>query len=286
MAFANNFNGDIESLPIIQSTLERKLYALPGVTCDADLSVSQSGEAFTYYVRGASNVSEGAVGAQVTYKSTGVKRVTVTFETAKKIHEVVPNVNFATVKGTDVIGDKVVQDTITVANGINSDFLTKVGANADAATDATCVWDGTVDTAYAALLALRADFRKKNQAHNVEPTACFVSTDLYSALLAKNVLIFKDGKDFGELLGFTVIEAPELAAKTAYLMNAKAMIAAQNISTLVVTDATQAGFPSGVIIGGEVCYRNEPSELVTHGEAKDDGAQGDTPEKLIVKFHE
>jgi len=253
MAYANGFNGDVIQLNYILQTLEEKTYAIPGVTCDDNLSVSLNGESFSYWIRSAaSGEINQNLGAQVSFQTTGTKRVDKSFTKAATIKDVIPAVNYQTVSA-DVVGDRVILNTITVANKLNELFVDTALDNAVGSAQGA-VWDGSPDTVYAYVLALRAAFRKANEAHNVEPTACFVSSDVYSAMLAKNIIIFKDGKRFGELLGFAVIEVPHLDDKSFIMLNAKGMIDARNINNLMVTDATPAGYPNGTLIAGEMGY--------------------------------
>ena len=148
-----------------------------------------------------------------------------------------------------------VQETIKAANNINENYITTLVAAANASTSVQ--YDST--DPYGSLLKLRADFVTTNKAFNIKPTACFTSSDVYAALLAKNVIIFKDGTEWGNLLGFDVIECPDLAAGTAVMLNAVGMIAAQNVNTLVVTDATPAGYPGGTLVAGEIGFVNAPT---------------------------
>lgn len=256
MPFSNGYNGDVRQLPVIIKTLEAKLYTQPGVTCNPDVSVTAAGEALYYYTHSDESAATGhKLGAKIDYTSTGVERKTIAIEEGISISDVIPAVNYQTVSA-DVVGDKVVQETLKAANKINEDYIEKLEA---AGEDATTTYDAA--DPYGSLLKLRAEFVKDNKEEAMKPTAAFVDSEVYSALLAKNVIIFKDGRQWGDLMGFSVIECPDLTSKVV-MLNANAMASAQNINNLVVVDATPAGYPGGTLIGGEIGFANAKAELV------------------------
>lgn len=243
-------------------TLEAKLYTVPGVTTNPDVSVTAAGEAMYYYTHSDESVATGhKLGAQLTYASTGVEKHTIPLEEGVAISDVIPAVNYQTVSA-DVVADKVVQETLKAANRINEDFITKLEAAGEAA---TTTYDST--DPYGTLLKLRAEFVKANKEEAMKPTAVFVDSELYSSLLAKNVIIFKDGRQWGDLMGFQVIECPDLTTHVV-MLNAKAMAAAQNINNLFVVDGTPAGYPGGTIIAGEIGFANVKAELLASTSTK------------------
>lgn len=260
---ANGFNGDIVSLQYILKTLERKSYLIPGVTTNQDVSVTAMGESAYYFKRDASSVElkpEG-LGSQIDFTGgkhvTGVKRVPINLTNAIQIHSVLPHVNFATVSA-DVVGDRVVQETIEAANKWNVAGEEAMVANGTSKTY-TAV---TVDTVYGVLLGAKKEFIKDNKAKALKPTAIICSPEVVAALKEKNLILFKDSmpnqseKILGYFDNMAVVESFDLD-NGFIMLNSLGFGAPLNVNTLVVADGTAAGYPAGTIIAGEMGYAFE-----------------------------
>ena len=188
MAFSNGFNGDIVSLGYILKTLDAKSYVIPGITANAGISVSAMGESAFYYKRSVAGVTAATAGAQVTWngdKSKGVTRVTIDLTKCLQIADVIPHCNFATVSA-DVIGDKVVQDTITCANMWNQAYLAALVAGGTAKTYADIL---TVDNIYKVIVGAKADFISAHKTDYLRPEALFVAPDVMALQKEKNCMI-------------------------------------------------------------------------------------------------
>lgn len=257
MAFANGFNGDVVSLQYILKTLERKSYLIPGVTTNEDVSVTAMGESAYYFKRGASTVAEGNLGAQLEFSSTGVERKTIDMTKSIQIKAVLPYVNFATVSA-DVVGDKVVQESIEAANLWNVKGEQAMIAGGTAKTYTT----PTVETIYKVVLDAKKEFIKANKAKALKPTAIIASPEVVALLKEKNLILFKDSlpNSSERVLGYfdnmAVIESFDL--ESGFIMvNSLGFGAPLNVNTLVVADGTAAGYPAGTIIAGEMGYAFE-----------------------------
>src|SRR5574344_843115 len=105
-----------------------------------------------------------------------------------QIADVVPHVNFATVSA-DVVGDKVVQDTITVANSWNKKYIARLVAGGTAKTYAATL---TLDNIYNTILGAKAEFLVAHKEDYMRPTAIFVAEDVLALLKEKNLVLFKE----------------------------------------------------------------------------------------------
>jgi hypothetical protein len=257
--FANGFSGDVVSLNYILKTLDAKSYIIPGVTSNPDITVTAQGESAYYYKRSTAGVTEAKTGAQITWdsaKSKGVTRVTIDMADCFQIADILPRINVQAVSA-DVVGDKVVQDTITVANDWNKKYIAKLVAGGTAKTYADTL---TVDNIYKVVVGAKADFIKDHKDDYMRPTAVFVAPDVMALLKEKNLVLFKDNmpnkseKIEGYFDEMAVIEAPDLDAGKFIIMNALGAGSPLNIDSLFVTDATQAGFPGGTLVSGELGY--------------------------------
>lgn len=251
--FANGFSGDAVSLQHILDTLNAKSYVIPGITANQDLTVSAMGEVAYFYTRGATSTGEGTVGSKLDYKSTGVKRIDIPMTSALTIEAVLPRVNFATVSA-DVVGDKVIQESIALANRHNELALEALVAGAEAKTS-----EGA--GAYEQIVNAVKTFKVDNKANALRPASVIVSSEFYAELLVDNRFI-RPG-DLGDLAiseaivgrvaGMFVVEAPDLD-EGFILIDPEGFAAPRNINTLVITDGTAAGYPLGTIIAGETGY--------------------------------
>lgn len=278
MAFANGFNGDQVSLGFILKTLEAKQYFIPGVSCNQDVQVTAKGESAYYFKRSESSVGTGTVGAKLDYASKGVVRQSIDMTSAIQIKAVIPYANAATVSA-DVVGDKVVQESITAANKFNElgvAFLDSYG-DADAALttplgihkDIVSDYGYTRGTSAVSVVAsvlfkAKKDFILKNKEKNLKPTAILMGSALVADMKTANLLAFKEfvpgGNEamIGYFDGMAVIECPDLdASYEAIMLNDKAFGMPQNVNTLIVADGTAAGYPGGTIIGGEIGWGAE-----------------------------
>lgn len=257
MAFANGFNGDVVSLNYILKTLDRKSYLIPGVTTNQEVSVTAMGESAYYFKRGASTVSEGKLGAKLDFTSTGVERKSIDLVDSIQIKAVLPYVNFATVSA-DVVGDKVVQETIEAANlwNVKGEAAMVAGGTKKSYTAVT------VENIYATLLGAKKQFITDNKAKALKPTAIICSPEVVAALKEKNLILFKDSvpnqseKILGYFDNMAVVESFDLESGF-IMLNSLGFGAPLNVNTLVVADGTAAGYPAGTIIAGEMGYAFE-----------------------------
>lgn len=253
----------VVSLNHILQTLEPKVIAIPGVTCSANLSVSAAGEEAYYYTRSASTVAVGTLGDQLNYQSGGLTRVSIPMVQAIQIQSVLPNANVATVSA-DVVGDRVIYETMAAANKYNEQFLAGLYASNGTITGTTA---GTATTAYGIIIDAIAEFKKKNKAKGMKPTSIVVGPT-WEALLLKCPEFLRSTElgdkvasyegVIGKIAGLPVVLAVDMDETTSkidfILVNQEGFGAPQNINSLVVTDATAAGYPAGTLIAGEIGY--------------------------------
>jgi hypothetical protein len=213
-----------------------------------------------YYKRSAAGVTAALTGAHITWgdgNSKGVTRTDISMLNCFQIADALPHVNFATVSA-DVVGDKVVQDSITVANKHNEAAIAKMETTTYSKTLDKAL---SLDNIYDAVLTAKAEFIVKNKDKYLKPTAIFVAPDVMALLKEKNLVLFKDSmpgqseKIRGYFDDMAVIECPDVAATTAFIMvNDLGFGAPINVNTLYVVDGTAAGFPGGTLISGELSY--------------------------------
>lgn len=276
MAFANGFNGDIVQLNYILNTLDRKSYFVSGVNTNPGVSVTTAGESAYYYERSASTVATGTLGAKLDYTSVGAKRRSIDLTKSIQIKAVIPYANFATVSA-DVVGDKVIQETMTAANTYNElmvDEIEKAFEADQASAGAKKMIAKSLATDYKytrgttdvkgtaqALFQAKKDFIVANKKKALKPTCILMGSALVADMKAANLLAFKEftpgGSEamIGYFDGMAVIECPDLNAKyEAIIVNDLALGMPLNVNTLVVADGTAAGYPNGTIIAGEMGY--------------------------------
>lgn len=256
MAYANGYNGDVEQLHYILSTLKEKLYIIPGVTCNPNLSVSAGGESLTYGVSSGTSGAVGTLGAALTSTSKGKTNVTLSFTQGWQFWDIIPGANLQTVKAEQV-GAKLTEETIAGANAINEDFIAKVAA---ASTASTVTAPTDEDDVYLRVSELAGAYKKENDGH-LKPTAFMCASDIYSWLIAKQIVIFKDGEVINNRLGFAIIEVPSLDDGKGYMLDAQVMVAAQNVRSVEVGSALANGYPGGVGVGGEIGFINAAAQL-------------------------
>lgn len=264
MPFANGFNGDVVSLQHILQTLERKEVAIPGLTCAEGLSVSAMGETAYYFTRSASSVATGNLGDKMEFTSGGLTRVDIPITKAIQIKSVLPNANVATVS-MDVVADRVIYETISASNKYNEEFLEALCDSTVGDRDITGTTAGTAQTVYGIIVDAVKEFKVRNKAKGMKPTAIVVGPT-WEALLKKSPEFLRStelGDDvasyegvIGKVAGIPVVVAVDLdetGDKLDFiLMNAEGFGAPQNVKSLVITDATQAGYPAGTLIAGEI----------------------------------
>lgn len=252
MAFSNSFSGDVKSLQHILKTLEYKTVLVPGITANRDLMVSAAGETAYFYTRSGSTVASGNVGDIVNYAAKGVKRIDVPMVKRLSIGAIIPNVNYATVDA-DVVGDKVIQESMEVANNHNKLALDAIVAAAEAKTYTKGA------TAYEALVEGIAEFKKDNAKNGLRPTGVLVSPDFYAKLLLDERFIRINDAVIeglvGKAAGLQVIETVDMDANVDFiLVNERGVAAPINVNTLVIVDGTPAGYPASALIAGELGY--------------------------------
>ena len=253
MAYANGFNGDQKGLDIILKTLEAKTYAIPGIIVNGDLSVTAMGESAYFYIQGAPSVAGShTLGTKLTETSSGVKRISIDLSTGYGLHTVIPFANYATV-APDVVEKKVAQESVKRANLFNEEFITALLAGASAKTYTKTL------VGLAAFLEAVGTFKVDNKANAIKPTGALVTVAFYNALindLKSRSTERTDGLLFdGSILtvsGIPVIECVDLTGVDFVLVHAEGVAAPINVQTLNVVDATAAGYPSGVLISGEM----------------------------------
>ena len=255
MAYNNGFNGDHKSLEHILQTLDAKQILIPGVTVNAETSVTVDGESAFLYTRSATTVAAGNLGDAVTYAAKGVKRIDVPMVSRYAIGAVIPHANFSTVSA-DVVADKVIQEAMEAANAYN---LAGITAMTSAATAKT--YTKGLD-AYEALVEGVKNFKVDNKNRALRPTAAIVSPAFYGKLLVDERFVHATAQgDFvlseglvGKAAGVHVVEAVDLTGVDFILLNAIGVSAPMNVRTLIITDATAAGYPGGTLIAGEIGY--------------------------------
>ena len=272
MAFSNGFNGDVKSLNYILQTLEAKQVLIPGVTSNPNLQVSAAGEVAYFYTRGASSVTSGTntLGSQISYTSSGVTRVDINLTNAIQIGAVIPYVNFATVEAS-VVADKVIQESLTAANTWNEKALAYIEGNATrfyaptsgAITTVSITNNAalTATTVYAEIINMKKAFNVANKAKGMKPTAIIVSESINALLLQSDEFIRKEQAGdamvyeglIGRVAGLQVVVSPD-AVEDIIMLNAEAVAAPVNVKSLVIADATAAGYPAGIIVAGEIGY--------------------------------
>lgn len=255
MSFYNGFSGDQVSLNHIIKTLDAKLYNIPGVTSNENLTVTAMGESAYFYTRSAATAaaSTETIGSPVTFTSKGVKRIDIPLVSAIHIAAVLPRVNFATVSA-DVVADKVIQETISAANVHNVKFIDALVA---AATAKTSTKD---DDAYEKIVDAIKDFKVANKDIAIKPNAVLVSSAFYAQLLKDQRFIRATalGDDIllnaivGRVAGLAVIEVSELDGTLEFIiLNKEGVAAPINVNSLEVVDATSIGYIGGTAIGGK-----------------------------------
>ena len=258
-AFSNGFDGDIVSLNYILKTLAAKTYIIPGITANPNVTVAADGATAYYYKRKDSGVGEAKTGDKIDWSAenvTGVYRQAIDMLDCFQIHDVLPRINVKSVSA-DVVGDKVVQDTITVANSWNKKYIAKLVSGGTAKTYAAAL---TVDNIYSVVVGAKATFIKDHVKDYMRPEALIVAPDVMALLKEKNLVLFKDNmpnkseKIEGYFDEMAVIEAPDLDAGKFIIMNSLGAGSPLNINTLYVVDGTTAGWPGSSMISGEFGY--------------------------------
>lgn len=251
MAFNNGFNGDHASLQHILKTLDFKTVLIPGVTANEDVMVTAAGESAFLYTRSTSSVAAGNVGDAINYAAKGVKRIDVPMTSRFGIGSIIPYANYQTVSA-DVVGDKVVQEAIEASNQHNKAALTAMAAAATAKT-----YTNGVD-AYTALTEGISNFKIDNAKSGLKPTAAIVSPAFYAKLLLDERFVriteaVVEGL-VGKAAGIQIVESADLENVDFIVLHKNGVVAPVNVNTLIVTDSTQAGYPGGTLIAGELGY--------------------------------
>lgn len=277
MAFSNGYNGDNVNLNYILKTINEKRVLIPGLVTNARLDVTARGEMASFYVNGKTNVGKGKVGQKIDYTSVGGKRIDLPMTDALHIRDAIPYANAATVSA-DIVGDRIVQETIQVMNEHNTEGVKAIEAAAEAKT-----LSGT--DAYEQLVNAIAQFEMDNKATGGKPFSALVSPAFYAQLQLDKRFVDGIERDSTVRTGFIGLAAGIYTIKTLdlaegfILINPEGVAAPINVNTLAVTDGTQAGYPNGTIIGGELGYG---FKVVTRVEDANLGATG----YFVAKFTE
>lgn len=115
--------------------------------------------------------------------------------------------------------------------------------------------------AYAAILEGIKAFKVDNKANGLKPTAVLVNSAFMAELLQTDAFLRSTpvsdmavGEGEIRRIGGTfVIEVADLVADFV-VMHSEGFAAPINIKSLVITDATPAGYPGGTLIAGEMGY--------------------------------
>lgn len=245
------FSGDQVSLQHILKTLEYKTVLIPGVTANEDVMVSAAGEVGFLYTRSASTVASGNVGDIVNYAAKGVKKIDVPMTSRFGIGAIIPYANHQTVSA-DVVGDKVVQEAIEAANQHNKAAVTAMVSAAVAKTYTKAI------KAYEALVEAISNFKTDNAVSGLRPTAAIVTPAFYAKLLLDERFIRITDAVIeglvGKAAGVQIVESADLSGVDFIILHKNGVVAPMNVNTLIVTDSTQAGYPGGTLIAGEVGY--------------------------------
>lgn len=261
MAFNNGFSGDHTSLNYILKTLEAKTYDIPGVVTNANLQVTANGESVFFYTRSAATAAVGNAGDSVSYSAKGAKRIDVPLTSRVAIGGIIPYVNYQTVSA-DVVGDKIVQETVAQSNLYNAALITAITSAATAKTYTKAA------TAFSALVEAVSNFKKDNKVSGgMSPTAILASPTFFAELLVdtkinlavvlKGEMVASDKVRRLDIPGLPcpVIECIDSGTGVEfYVLNAEGVAAPVVAKSLVVTDATPVGYPGGTLIAGEFPY--------------------------------
>lgn len=275
MAFNNGFQGDQVSLQYVLKTLEAKTYDIPGVVTNQNLSVTAQGESAFFYTRSASTGASGNAGDKITYTAGGGKRIDVPMTAAVQFGVVLPYVNHATVSA-DVIGDKLIQETVKQANLYNEALISAINSGATAKTYTKD------ETAFEALLEAVSKFKQDNKTSGgLNPTAVLAGPTFFKDLLADSSLrlaiVLKDQVSSDKVrrldipgLPCPVIECVDCdAAVEFYILNSEGVAAPMVARSIAVGDASPIGYPGGTFIAGELPYGfkivTKSDDLTLHG---------------------
>lgn len=257
-------NGDTAQTAIFVSALQSKTYLIPGLTCRSDIKFDGA-ETINYWVapsRTSAVVS--TPGSAVSLSAKGLVKKTAVLSKAAQFGGIVPGVNIHTVTANAV--NAIAQDEIMKSmNLINEAYITALETAGQAG---TYQWAGT--DVYADLSKARAEFVTTNKTEGYKPTAVFLNSANYSALLAKNLITYKD--NVPNILGMVAIECPDLTSN-AVLMHGDAMVAGAALSMIGYADGVGNGYPGGVVYGGEIPFGCEVTQLPS-----------DFAGHLIIKF--
>ena len=252
MAFSNGYDGDQVQLNYILKTINEKTVLIPGLVTNPALSVAAMGESASFYVNGKTNAKKGVAGGKVDYASVGGKRIDLFMRDAMHIADVIPRVNFATVTA-DVIGARVIQETISAMNAHNTEGVKAIEAAAEAKT--------LVGTdAYEQLVNAIAQFEIDNKATGGKPFSALVSPAFYAQLQLDKRFVDGIERDSVARTGFIGLAAGIYTIKTLdltegfILVNPEGIAAPINVNTLDIVNGTSVGYPGGVVIGGELGY--------------------------------
>ena len=252
MAFSNGYDGDQVQLNYILKTINEKTVLIPGLVTNPALSVAAMGESASFYVNGKTNAKKGLAGGKVDYASVGGKRIDLFMRDAMHIADVIPRVNFATVTA-DVIGARVIQETISAMNAHNTEGVKAIEAAAEAKT-----LEGA--DAYEQLVNAIAQFEIDNKATGGKPFSALVSPAFYAQLQLDKRFVDGIERDSVARTGFIGLVAGIYTIKTLdltegfILVNPEGIAAPINVNTLDIVNGTSVGYPGGVVIGGELGY--------------------------------
>ena len=163
-----------------------------------------------------------------------------------------PRVNFATVTA-DVIGARVIQETISAMNAHNTEGVKAIEAAAEAKT-----LEGA--DAYEQLVNAIAQFEIDNKATGGKPFSALVSPAFYAQLQLDKRFVDGIERDSVARTGFIGLVAGIYTIKTLdltegfILVNPEGIAAPINVNTLDIVNGTSVGYPGGVVIGGELGY--------------------------------
>lgn len=268
--FQSGFQGDIISSQIVLKTLDKKTYAIPGITCHPGLSVSFNGETAYYWKTSASNILDGHIGSKVTFAAAGGNTNHINIVNSINVADEITSAEMQLIEGVDMIQERIAKAALSISNKYNEKFITALEGVITATREADKTWDISDDGAWSAtnvytrLISAIQGFKVKNKASGIKPTALIVSNQVISALKEKNLLTYKEAMpDETELIeGYfgkiPVIECLDFTTGfDVIVMNAEGLAAPKNINNLLIAQgeaATAVGLPGGARIAGQLGY--------------------------------
>jgi len=253
MAFYQQ-NGDTLQTNVVITALKEKTYIIPGVTVRDDIKFT-SAETLNYWVAPASNAAVSSTpGSAQTLNPQALVKKTLVLSKSIQFNGVIPGVNLKTVKAEQV-NSAVQKQAIKGANLVNEAYVTAAETAAQAG---TYTYVGT--DIYADLASARAEFVTTNKEFGYKPTFALVSSEVYSKLMAKNLITYKDNT--GYILGMAIIECPDLASGNNFILgHYEAMVAGISYKDVDIESSASQLIAGGVLYVGEAPFGAAAADL-------------------------